>query len=286
VELLTEFSEISLGKGQTCPFGPDIWSVRLLFRQLRKAILRTLDFQLIEIPNGKVEKHSPSNISIAGCLEKTIRSQLVTIGLETPSLVKGGGTEVMLNHPEKTRAHQIVIQQLEEAAHQSRLTPVHELERSTVGILGSENRVISEHPPSPGRIVKLAGVRDPREFDFNPPVNERRHTFNGAIDQSVHCIRLAASAPAFFVKGKDCRFGNRAWCDVEMSFFWKLAPDSRAIVERVEPTGQSLALVDWNGVDDSPCAADVIYRKTGLGQERPDSMAERSWRNYGKKVTD
>jgi len=158
-----------LGQGQTRPFGPHIRPIRNSFRQLRQAILRTLDFQLIEIPNGKVEKHPPGDIPIPGRLEQTIGSQLVTIGLETPPLVESGRTEIMLDQPEKSRTHRIIGQQLEQTAYRPRLTPVHELERSTMGILDPEYRMISEYPPSPDRIVKLTGVRDPGELDLDPP---------------------------------------------------------------------------------------------------------------------
>jgi len=84
-----------------------------------------LDFQLIEIPDCEVEEHPPGDMPITGRLKQSKGSQLMTIGLETPSLVEGGRTEIVLDQPEKTRTHRIIGQQLEQAAHGPWLTPVH-----------------------------------------------------------------------------------------------------------------------------------------------------------------
>jgi len=55
VELAAKLGEMALGQSQTGPFSRHIWSIRVFFRQLRQAVLRTLDLQLIEIPDGEVE---------------------------------------------------------------------------------------------------------------------------------------------------------------------------------------------------------------------------------------
>ena len=241
-ELASKLHEISLGKGQTRPLSPHIRPIGVLLRQLVQAVLRSLDFQLIEVPDGEVEKHPLSDISIPGRLEEPVGSQLVTVGLETSSFVESGRTEIMLDQPEKSGTHGIIRQELEQTAYRARPAPVHELECSTVGILGPEHRMVSQHSPSPGRIVKLTAVRDPRELDLDPPTNQRRDPFDGSIDQPMGGLRLVASAPSFVVEDEDRRFGDCPRRDVELSFAWEPTPNSRTIVERIEPTDQRFAV--------------------------------------------
>lgn len=231
----------------------------LLFRQLCKTALCTLDLQLIEIPNGEVEEHTSGDVSIPGRLKEAIGSQLVTAGLETSALVKSGRTQIMLDQPEKTRAQRIVRQQLEQAADGARLISIHQLERSTMGILGPEHGMISEDLPSPGRIIELSGVRNPRELDLETPANHLRDLVKGTMDQSMRRLRLRISAPAIFVEDENRRFGESSWRDVDLPFFGQLRPDPRPIVEGIEPTDESLTLPGWYCSDGPPCAADIAH---------------------------
>ena len=117
VKLTTKLGEISSCQGEPRPLRRDIRTIRIFFRQLRQTALCTLDFQLIEISNGEVEKHPSGDVPISGRLKETIGSQLVTIGLEASPLIESGRTQIMLDQPEKTRAQRIIRQQFEQAAH-------------------------------------------------------------------------------------------------------------------------------------------------------------------------
>ena len=88
-------------------------------------------------------------------------------------------------------------------------------------------------------------------------------------------ICRTASTPAFFVEDENRRFRNGTRCDVELVIVWKHSPFSRAIIQCVEPTTQRLAVPGWYGINGSPCAADVSHRKTGLCEQRVDSVSER-----------
>jgi hypothetical protein len=199
------------------------------------------------------------DIPIPGSLEEPIGSQLVTVGLETSSLIQSGRPQIMLDQTQETRAPGIVLQQIEQTPHRAWLTPVHELESSTMGILGPENGMVAQHPPSPGRIVKLTAVRDPCELDLDPPTDHRRDPFDGPIDQPMGCISPSASTPPFFVEDEDRRLGDGPRRDVELAFFRELAPDSRAIVQGIEPTDQGFAPFSWHRVNRPPRAADVVH---------------------------
>jgi hypothetical protein len=172
VELPTKFGKMALSQGEARSFGPHIRPIRLLLRKLGQPIFRTLDFQLVEIPDGKVEKHSPGDIPIPGRLKQPKGSQLMTIGLEALPLVESGRSEIMLDQPEKSWTQRIISQQFEQAANRFWLTPVHELERATMGILDPECRMISDYRASPGWIVKFTGIRDPGKLDIDPPANQ------------------------------------------------------------------------------------------------------------------
>ena len=165
----TKLAEMALSQSEACSFGPHKGTIGLPFRQLSQTAFRTLDFQLVEIPNGKIEKHPSSNVPVPCRLKQAICSQLVTICIETPTLVESRCTQIMLDQPEKSWTQRIIGQQLEKASYQSWLTPVHELERSTMGILGPEGWMVPNYPPSPRRIVKITSIRDPGELDFDPP---------------------------------------------------------------------------------------------------------------------
>jgi hypothetical protein len=138
-----------------------------------------LDLQLVEVCHREVEECSVGDVPKAGCLEETIRTELVSIGVEAPSLVQRRRAEVLFDQSEKAGPEAIVGQQLEEASHGSRLLPVHQLQCPAMSEVCTKSRVAAENLSPPGGVVKFFAICDPREIDVETPTDERRNELAG-----------------------------------------------------------------------------------------------------------
>jgi hypothetical protein len=93
----------------------------------------------------------------------------------------------------------------------------------------------------------------------------------------MRCICRTASTSALLIEDENRGFCSSTRRDFELVIIGELSPFSGAIVERIKPATQRLALPGWNGINGSPCAADVAYRQTGLRDQCVNPVSKRPW---------
>ena len=146
-----------------------------------------------------------------GGFEEAVRPELMSVSIQAFSQVESGRTEVLFDQAEKPGPHSIVRQQLEKTSHRARLIPVDELERTTVGVMCSEEGVIPDDLAPPSRIIEFSPIRNPGEIDVDPSPYEWRHKLSGAVYQRAGIAVVPGAASANFVEHQYRGFRDRSW---------------------------------------------------------------------------